>query len=185
MATLGLYLMGAALLVGAGASKAIRPADTARALAAALPSTPPRLWLPLVRALATGEAFLGIVAIVIPGRVVASLVAASYAAFTAWVFLMRERGGALASCGCFGKPDTPPTLPHATVTAIAAAGAIGVAWAAPTGTLVDQLRHQKLDGIPLVAAVVAACWLAYLVMVPLARLTALRAAEPYLPGGRP
>ena len=47
----------------------------------------------------------------------ALLVAASYAAFTAFVLLARSRGGVLASCGCFGRADTPPTTTHVVVTA--------------------------------------------------------------------
>ena len=41
----------------------------------------------------------------------------SYLAFTAFVITARLKGGVLASCGCFGKADTPPTWLHAAVTA--------------------------------------------------------------------
>jgi hypothetical protein len=185
MATLGIYLMGAALLVVAGVLKTVAPADTARAFAAALPRTRPRMWPPLVRSLAAAEAALGAVAIVWPGRVPATLVAVSYLAFTAWVLWARAHGGVLSTCGCFGTPDTPPTALHAAINALVAAGAIGVVISAPSGTIASVLSGQYLDGVPLVAASLLSGWLAYLVMAPLARLGALRAAQPYIPGGRP
>jgi hypothetical protein len=185
MAALGVYLMAAGLLVVAGAAKAARPADTARALSSLFPRVPVRRWRPLVRALAAAEAAVGVVAVAFPGRVPATVVAASYAAFTAFVLVARSRGGSLASCGCFGTPDTPPTVGHAVVTAILAAGAVVVAWAAPGGGVAGVLGHQYGHGVPLVAASVVGGWFAFLVMAPLARLAALRAAAPYVPGGRP
>jgi hypothetical protein len=185
MPTLGIYLMGAALLVLAGVAKAVRPADTARALAAVLPGTPTGMWRPAVRLLAATEAVVGAAAIARPGRAVAVVVAVSYLAFTAWVLWARAHDGALSSCGCFGTPDVPPTLAHAAVNAVVAAGAAGVAVSDPSGSVISVLSAQYLDGVPLVAASLVAGWLAFLVMSPLAKLAALRAAQPYIPGGRP
>jgi hypothetical protein len=176
MPALGIYLMGAALLVVAGALKALRPADTARAVAGALPRTPPRIWPPLVRGLAGVEVGLGAVALLYPGRVVALGVAASYLAFAAWVLWARAHGGSLATCGCFGTPDVPPTVTHAVLNAVVAGGAVGVAVSAPTGSMLAVLSAQYLHGAPLVVASAIAAWLAYLVMGPVARLAALRRA---------
>ena len=71
-----------------------------------------------MRLLALGEAALGLAAVLVGGRLTALLVAGSYAAFTAFVLLARARGGVLASCGCFGRADTPPTTTHVVVTAV-------------------------------------------------------------------
>ena len=184
MPALGIYLMGAALLVVAGALKAVHPDDTARALAAALRSSPPGGWRLLVRVLAVIEAAVGAVAVAAPGRVVAAAVAVSYLGFTAWVLWARAHGGSLSTCGCFGTPDTPPTVLHAAIDATVGAGAAGVAVAAPTGSILGILGAQYLDGVPLAVASVLAAWLAYLVMAPLARLGARRAMPPWVPGGR-
>jgi hypothetical protein len=185
MATFGIYLMGAALLVVAGTLKALRPYDTARAVAAALPATPARMWPPAVRALAVVEAALGVVAIALPGRPVALAVAVSYLGFALWVLWARAQGGSLSSCGCFGTPEVPPTVLHAVLNAVAAGGAVGVAVAAPSGSVLTDLSRQYFDGVPLVAASALAAWLVYLVMSPLARLGALRATSPSSPGARP
>jgi hypothetical protein len=85
-----------------------------------------------VRVLAAGEAVLGVVAVVRPGALVAAAVAISYAGFTAFVLRALRSGSPLASCGCFGKTDTPPTPVHAVVTAAlaVAAGVIAIGPAA-------------------------------------------------------
>lgn len=184
MAGLGIYLVGAGLLVVAGALKLVRPADTARALAASLPAIPPGVWRPLVRGLAFTEAAVGAVALAAPGRVVAAAMAASYLGFAVWVLWARARGGSLSTCGCFGTPDTPPTITHAAVNIVVAAGAVAVAVASPTGSITDLLGGQYLDGVPLAAASILAAWSAYLVMGPLARLGAQRAMQPWVPVGR-
>ena len=185
MAGLGIYLMGCALLVAAGVLKALRPADTARAVAGALHRPPSRAWVHTVRALAAGEAALGVAGIVVPSVPVAVAVAVSFAAFAGFVVYARATGGALSTCGCFGSPDTPPTALHAALNALVAAGAVAVATAGPDGSLAGVLGRQYLDGVPLVAASAVAAWLAFLVMAPLARLHALRQMRPYVPGGRP
>ena len=106
----GPYLASALLLVVAGAAKVRDPLPLVRALRSA------RLPAPVsgVRLLAAAEAVLGTTALLLGGRLTAALVAASYAAFTGFVLLVRRRGGVLASCGCFGRADTPPTTGHAT-----------------------------------------------------------------------
>jgi hypothetical protein len=76
-----------------------------------------------VRAGAAAEAVLGLVAVVHPSRAVAAAVALSYLGFTLFVLRALRSGSPLASCGCFGKSDTPPTPGHAVVTALLAAAA--------------------------------------------------------------
>src|SRR6476469_1685085 len=87
------YLAAALLLVVAGVAKAIDPLSLVRALRAAGLTIRAPVLMRFVRA-----------------------VAASYAGFTLFVLQALRTGSPLASCGCFGKADTPPTRLHAIVT---------------------------------------------------------------------
>ncbi len=154
----GPYLASAALLVVAGVAKLIDPLPLVRALrSVGLPA--PRL---LVRAGAAVEVLLGVAA-VSGARVAAVGVAASYAVFTGFVLVALRTGGVLASCGCFGKADTPPTRTHVAVTAGFAAVATAVA-ARPIGAVPDLLATQPGHGVPLLVATAAVAVTAYLVL---------------------
>jgi hypothetical protein len=152
-----------ALLGAAGVAKASRPRETANALSAA--------GFPVgragVRMGAVGEVALATSAFIFPGTVTAALMAMAYGLFAVFIVVARQRGWALTSCGCFGRPDNPPTVAHAALDAGAAAVAVwwAVAWPAGYGLshLVRLFFHQPWHGGPLVlvSAVVAA--LAYLV----------------------
>ncbi len=165
----GPYLASAALLVAAGGSKLADPLSLVRALRSArLPGS-----AHVVRLLAAGEVLLGLAAIALGTRAAAVLVAASYAAFTGFVVLARRRGGVLASCGCFGRSDTPPTVTHIAVTTALSAGAAAVA-VRPLGPLPDLLGGSPAAGAALLLAAAAVAVTAYLV---LALLPALQAAR--------
>ena len=165
----GPYLASAALLVAAGVGKLVDPLPLVRALRSAhLPGS-----AALVRVLAAAEALLGLAAVVTGSRATAVLVAGSYAAFTAFVLLARRRGGVLASCGCFGKADTPPTTTHVAVTAALAAVAAAVA-VRPLGGLTALLPQQPGSGVPLLVATGAVAATAYLVLAVLPLLRAAR-----------
>ena len=176
MALIGLYLIAAGLLCVAGVAKALRPDDTALAMAALVPGRPPlRVVRPVVRVGALAEAALGAVAILFPRPVTAALVALSYLAFTAVVAYARWRGGALATCGCFGRPDTPPTALHLVLDLTLAAAAAAVALGAPPqNTLGLQLAHQPWAGFPLLFVSAVGLWLTALALSALAALTAAR-----------
>jgi hypothetical protein len=116
----GLVHAAAALLVLAGGQKVLDPLPLVRATR----SVGLRVPKPVVRAGALGEVAVGVAALVDGSRLAAAAVAGSYMVFTAFVLLARRRGGVLASCGCFGKADVPPTLTHALVTAGAAVAAL-------------------------------------------------------------
>jgi hypothetical protein len=185
MALFGLYLVACGLLVGAGAAKALRPHDTARALAEVI--APGRSWVTIVaalRALAVIEATLGGVGIVVPNPVTASLVALSYAGFGGFVLYARAKGGALASCGCFAAVDTPPTITHAVIDGVCGVAAAVFAWSGHTGFVTDIVSHQYGHGAPLLVASAVCGWLAYLVMSGLARLAALRGEAAVTSGPR-
>jgi hypothetical protein len=121
------YLAAALLLVAAGLAKTVEPLSLVRALRAAGLRVRAPLLARWVRAVAAGEAALGILAIVRPGPLVAAAVAISYAGFTAFVVRALRSGSPLASCGCFGKTDTPPTPGHAAATALLAVAAALIA----------------------------------------------------------
>ena len=183
MELIGLYLIAAGLLVVAGSAKAARPDDTARAAGALLPSSP---GLPLLRRVvhvgALAEAALGAVALAFPRPATAGLVAASYLGFFGVVAYARRRRRALATCGCFGRPDTPPTALHLAIDLLLAAVAAVVAAGAPTrGTLVTLLAHQPWGGLPLLFVSAAGLWLTALALSALATLTAARRRARPLP----
>ncbi len=164
----GPYLAAAALLVAAGGAKLIDPQPLVRALrSVGVPVTGP-----LVRVGAAVELLLGLLAAATGSRPFALGVALSYAGFTAFVLVALRRGGVLASCGCFGKADTPPTRTHVAVTAGLAAVAAAVA-VRPLGALPELLSSQPGAGVPLLVATAAVAVTAYLVLalLPLLQVT--------------
>ena len=173
MELIGPYLVGCALLVVAGAAKMIRPDDTARALATVTPLRLVHIRL-LVRAGATAEVALGVVALAYPRTSTAGLVALSYAAFAAFVLVVRAKGGAIASCGCFGTPDTPATMVHVFINLGLVVAGVAVAAAGPSGSIVSNLSTQPLHGLPLVAVSALCVWLIVLAISVLGALQAAR-----------
>ncbi|MHB1928108.1 MAG: MauE/DoxX family redox-associated membrane protein [Acidimicrobiales bacterium] len=118
------YAAAGLLLAAGGLAKLRQPADTARALrSAGLPASPGA-----VRAGSAAEVALAVAAWTAPAATVAAvLLGASYVVFAAFVGLALRRRWPLATCGCLGRPDTPPTLAHVAIDAGAAAAAL--AWA--------------------------------------------------------
>jgi hypothetical protein len=151
------------LLGGAGIAKIIRPGDTTNALRAA----GAHVNRGAVRAGATAEVGLAILALVFPGPVTGGLVALVYVAFAVFVLVGRRRGWALASCGCFGRPDTPPTTAHAVLNVGAAAAAVWWAAAWPGDYGVNQLGrlffHEPWHGSALSLVTLIVAGMAYLV----------------------
>jgi hypothetical protein len=180
---IGLYLIAAGLLVAAGAGKAARPDDTARAMAALVPGAPSfRLLRWAVRAGALAEAALGVLAVVFPRPATAALVAVSYLCFFGVVALARRRGGPLATCGCFGRPDTPPTALHLVVDLALAGAALAVTAGAPGhGTLAMLLAHQPGDGFPLLFVSAVGLWLTAMALSALAALAGARRLVRFVP----
>jgi hypothetical protein len=178
---IGPYLIGCLLLVTAGVMKAARPDDTARALAPILPGRLAHLPFAVLRnalrTVAGLEAGLGLVALVFPRPVLAGLVAASYLGFTVVVAYARSEGGALASCGCFGTPDTPATLVHVVVDlALAGASLVVALHGLTSGSIVSVLAHEPLHGWSMVVVTGVGAWLTYLTLSVLGALQAARLA---------
>ena len=160
----GPFLAASGLLVLAGVPKLKDPMPLVRALRSArLPAS-----RGLVRALAVVEIVLGVSAVVHPGRLTGAGVTACYLVFTAFVALTLRRGGVLGSCGCFGRPDTPPTVVHLAVTAAFAAGAGTLVLAPPAGPVWAPVTPQLAA---LTAFAVLVGWLAYLVLAVLPTTT--------------
>lgn len=164
----GPLYVAAILLILAAAPKLRIPDDTARALrSVGLPGS-----ALLVRLLAAAELLVGAYALLAGDRWSAALVAASYAGFTGFVVLARNRDGVVSSCGCFGTPDTPPTRSHVVVTALLALGAAGAALA-PAGPVWDLADHpaQAVALLLLTAVCVGFAYLALAVLPTLALAT--------------
>lgn len=166
----GPYLASAALLVVAGVAKLLDPLPLVRALrSGGLPmrSAPAGA---LVRVVAAVEVLLGLLAVLTGSAPAAAGVAVSYAAFTAFVLVALRRGGVLASCGCFGKADTPPTAGHVVVTGALAVVAAAVA-VRPLGDLPTLLGDAPGAGLPLLVVTVAVAATCYLVLALLPGLS--------------
>jgi hypothetical protein len=163
----------ALLSAAAGGAKVARPDDTARALrAAGLP-----VGGAVVRVGAAAETALGAAVLAGAGRAAVALLAASYLAFGGFVALALVRRWPLASCGCFGEPDTPPTALHA---AVCLAAAAYLAVAAGAGSAAGVAHGVAVEGAGagavLLVGSIAAAYVLYLVMAAAPRLVAARAA---------
>ena len=161
-------LAAAALLIVAGVGKVRRPSYTSGALR----SVGFRVRTGSVRALGVAELAIGLAVLTVGGRVPTALLGLGYLGFTGFVVLALRRGGAVSSCGCLGRPDTPPTRTHASVTA--ALGVAALAQAVHGGVDVRQLSGSGADMTLLAFAGLTTwlCWLAFAVL-PHARLPRL------------
>jgi hypothetical protein len=175
------YLAAAALLVVAGGPKVVDPLPLVRALRSAGLAAgrfPVRLF-------AIGEVVLGVAAMLSPARGVAAAVAVTYAGLTAFVGHALRRGGVLASCGCFGTADTPPSRVHAALTASAAAVAAALA-ADPPVRLWPAGPAELSADVALVALLGLLAWqvLAVLPATTPAAVRSIRRPGPAAPGRR-
>jgi hypothetical protein len=158
----GPFIVAAALIGLGGALKLGRPATTARALGEmGLPSSPL-----LVRVGAAVEIAVAAGALAWASVPFAMAVALSYLGFAGFVLAALRRGVPLASCGCFGVQDTPPTYVHLALNLAAAGVAVAVALGPHGAALADLGRMDGsvvLRGVFLVLA--ATCtWFAYVAL---------------------
>lgn len=164
----GPAVASAILLAIGGASKLLRPANTSHALRG--------LGLPAansgVRLLAGAELGVATGALTVGGRLAWLLVAGAYLGFAGFVVLARARGGAVSSCGCFGTPDTPPTLVHVLVTTAASAVAFATA-GHPPGPVLDAVADMPLLGLPFLLVTGCCVWFAYAAVTVLPKTVAL------------
>lgn len=161
----GPYFVAVLVLALAGAPKLVRPDETVRALASI--GWPSARWL--VRLGGGAETVVALLALAgLPGA--AWLVAGCYAGFTVFVAAALARGGVVSSCGCFGRPDTPPTPTHLAFVAACCACAALVALAPADPSLPAVLGTQPWAGLPFLAALVTGAGLGLLVLEELPRL---------------
>lgn len=145
--TLPPFLLVAGLLAVAGVAKLRFPAAAARALASArLPAAPA-----LVRALGVLELGVGVGALLAP-RPLAPAVALLYLGFAGFLVLVAWRRIPLASCGCLGQRESPPSRFHLGLNLLAVASAVGVALT-PVGPTWSFLASQPWAGVPLLLMV--------------------------------
>jgi Methylamine utilisation protein MauE len=167
-AALGPYAIAAGLLALAGAMKALRPADTATALR----GVGVRVPTSMVRAGGLAEVVVGSLALVIASVVVAVLVAISYVAFAVFVTVALVRHLPIASCGCLGKADSPPSVVHVGIDVAAALAALAIA--VDPGLAPLDLLHQGVgDSVAYAVLVVIGIAAAGLAVTLLPRVLAL------------
>jgi hypothetical protein len=150
--TTDVVLVGALLLIWAGAAKTARPGSTARALrSAGLPAP-----AAVVRGLATLEVAVGAGAVAVGGRTVDAAMAVSYGAFAVFVGAAIARGWALSSCGCFGEVDARPTRGHLIINAVFGVAAAAAAVTGGARPLAGFGRHPAQGAALAVTAAVTA-----------------------------
>jgi hypothetical protein len=145
------------LLVAGGATKLRRPAASMRALhAAGLPSLRSS-----ARSLGLTEMAIGVAFLTSPGRVTGALLAGAYLAFAAFLASLLIRHVAVASCGCAGERDLPPSWLHVVLDVVAAGAALALAVASPSPAgLWRSAAQQPLSGVPFVLGLALIAWLA-------------------------
>ena len=156
----GPFAVAVLLLLVGGVAKLVRPASAADALSA-LGANVPRPVL-AIWVMGATEASIAAGALGSADRRFAVAVALCYLGFAAVVALGRFRPQQLASCGCFGTSDAPPTVVHLIIDLLGAGVAVGVA-VSPFGGIGVALSRQPLFAVPFCAFVAMAVWLCYLV----------------------
>lgn len=155
------------VMVAAGAAKVVRPGPTAIALrSSGIPA--PELF---VRVFALIELVVACDTLVEPALWSRLMLTFSYLAFAVFVGVALARDTPLASCGCFGEPDTPPTFAHLFVNlGLAACGFVAIGQAAPSPgqVVVDSPGAGSLAAIGVILA--TACCI--LVLTSMAKVTA-------------
>jgi hypothetical protein len=164
----GPFLVAAVLLVAGGALKFRRPNDTVNAMKqVGWPAKGP-----VVRAGSLLEVGLGAAALATGDAVVAALLAASYLGFAVFVAVALAKRAPIASCGCFGRAETPASALHVVVNLGAAAA--GFAVALDPGASIDAVvSSQPYLGIPFVMLLVIATLATFLVLSTLPQLQAV------------
>lgn len=165
-------MIAAVLVALGGVAKALRPTDTANALrGVGLPIGPSA-----VRLGGAVELVIGASAIARGDRLGAALVAASYLLFAGFVTVALVRRAPLATCGCFGKADSPPSALHLVIDVAAVLAALAVVIDPGVG-IADVVADQPLAGVPYLVLVATGVALAYAALTSLPRLMALARPE--------
>ncbi|HEU4320466.1 MAG TPA: MauE/DoxX family redox-associated membrane protein [Acidimicrobiia bacterium] len=144
------------LLIITGIAKIARPRDVERALA--------QMGMPRVRGtgLVLGflEVVVGVSALVFQGVLI--IQAVLFTGFAIWVLLALRSNVPLASCGCLGREDTPPTSAHVVLNVVGALVSSGAAFGAPLHI------GSGLESVALAVTVAVGVFLGYIVLTDLA-----------------
>lgn len=122
--------------------------------------------------LGAGEVALGVAVLTRGGRLLALVLAVTYAAFAAFAERQRRRG---AGCGCFGT-QTPTTSAHVWLDVVAAGVAVGAA-AWPGTSLLATVARDPLAGALTMSLVVVAAALLRLLLTEAPELSAAAATR--------
>ena len=172
----GPFFAISALLVVAGSMKVYRPKFTVGALRAAhLPASSA-----LVRALGAGEVAVGIGGIISGAALWALAVAVFYIGFAGFVVYALRSGTPISSCGCFGSPDTPPSVGHVVLNSTATVVALAVAMA-PIGPWVGLSGTDTGTASAFLLFSVATVYLLYAIVDVLPRRLRLDQATTTIP----
>ena len=153
----------AGLLAVAGVLKLLAPARPQ----AGAPAPGAALGATGARAAGLVELALGAVALAAPGRLVAALVAAAFAAFAAYSLRLVVAGDP-ADCGCFGVESTRLGIGHVLLD-LACAGVAATAAIEPPRAVTSLIADAPASGLALAAGVLAAVYAIYLAYTVLPR----------------
>jgi uncharacterized protein YjeT (DUF2065 family) len=155
------------IIVLSGALKLVAPSVAEEALATLGLPVPAQL----VRLIGVAEMALGVAAIVVAGWELAVAVAFAYFCFAVVAETLRRTSDKVASCGCFGSADTPPSLVHTGVNiASIFVAVLAIVW--PVDDIVSVLKDQPLGGLVFVVFVALVTYLVFLVFTALPKLFA-------------
>ena len=155
----GPFLAISVLLAVAGAMKVYRPRYTVGALrTAGLPANNT-----LVRLLGFAEIGVGIAAVWTGNPLWAAATGIFYLGFAVFVVHALRSGIPIASCGCFGSPDTPPSVAHVVLDLMAAAVAFAVA-IDPIGSWVGLPGAELWTGVAFLLFSGATVYLLYAIV---------------------
>ena len=150
------------LLIITGAAKVARPHDVERALTS--------LGLPRIPFAGTviglGEIGIGVTAFVFPAALVLQGVA--YLVFALWILAALRADVPIASCGCLGKDDTPPSWGHFALNVMGSLLSLAAGLSAPVQW------SFGLEGIAMVSVVAVGVFLGFVVLTDAARLAGVR-----------
>ena len=162
----GPVFIAAVIVVIGGALKIGTPAATQSALRAL--SLPDNRFL--VQLMGVGEVAVATAMLAFGGPIAAALLVVAYLLFAGFVIAAKRSSAGLASCGCFGSVDTPPSVVHVVVN-LASAAVLGAAIFWPVDDLGSVVGEQPWLGVPFLGIVALGTWLVY-VMITLLPQTA-------------
>jgi hypothetical protein len=139
---IGLHAAAAVLLLMAGVAKLSHPLPTSELIATL--GLPASVWE--VRILGVIEISSALTALAVGGPLAAAAVGVLYTVFA--LVVIRALSVGAASCGCFGRADTPPSWVHVVGNSFFAFASFLVASA--DRTPVDAMGEQPAGGAPFV-----------------------------------